>query len=292
MIFVPFRLAALLALCCAIGAASAQDKTDKKTSSIKILLPENLHHEAEVKIEGVPTKQSGSERTFLTPALIPGKEYTYKIEALIEPNNYTKITRVREVKFKAGEELVVDLRKKDPSDEIHIRWVPTPADIAAKMCELAKIGKEDVVYDCGCGDGILLITAVKKFGAKKAVGFDFDPDKVTKSIDKVKDEGVADKISIKQNDSLKLKKEDLADCTVLMTYMGNDFNLQFRPILWNSLKPGTRIVSHRFVFGDWKPEKTIKVKGEDGDEYDLHVWTVTGKEKDGAYTKTDQLLGE
>jgi hypothetical protein len=75
---------------------------------------------------------------------------------------------------------------------------------------------------------------------------------------------------------------------VIMTYMGNDLNILFRPILWNNLKPGTRIVSHRFIFGDWKPDKTVNIKGADGDEYTLHLWTITGKELEGKYEKSDK----
>src|SRR4051812_27470986 len=106
MFSAPTRLAALAMLLGLIGSVYAQDKidpkTDKKPATIKILLPDNLYKPAEVRIEGVPTKQTGAERSFVTPALDPGKTFTYKIEATIEPNNYTKIIRVREITFKSG----------------------------------------------------------------------------------------------------------------------------------------------------------------------------------------------
>ncbi len=281
------QLAALVFVLAAVSSANAQDK---KPSTIKILLPDSLYKSAEIKIEGVVTKQTGSERTFVTPPLEPGKEYVYTIEAVIEPNNYTKIFRTREIKFKAGEELTVDLRKKDEKykDDVQIRWVPTPKDIAEEMCKLAKIGKEDVVADCGCGDGILIITAVKEFGAKKALGVDIDPQRVKEATAAVAKEGLANKITIREGNALKQTAQDIGEATVIMTYMGNELNIRFRPILWEALKPGTRIVSHRFVMGDWKPEKTITVKGQDGDEYVLHLWTITGKEKEGKYEKSDK----
>lgn len=291
MISVPATLTLLLGLA---GFGASQDKvdlkTDKKPATIKILLPESLYKPAEVRIEGVPTKQSGAERSFVTPALEPGKTYTYKIEATIEPNNYTKIIRVREVTFKSGEELTIDLRKKDDkiADDVRIRWVPTPDDIAEEMCKLAKIGKDDVVYDCGAGDAILIRTAVKKFMAKKGVGIDIDPKKVEDAKKAVDADGLKDKIEIREGNALKLDKKDIGDATVIMSYMGNDLNIRLRPILWNNLKPGTRIVSHRFIFGDWKPDKTVIVKGQDGDEYTLHVWTVTGKENEGKYEKSEK----
>ena len=73
-----------------------------------------------------------------------------------------------------------------------------------------------------------------------------------------------------------------------MTYMGDELNIRLRPILWENMKPGSRIVSHRFIFGDWKPDRTINVMGADGDEYTLHVWTITGKEIKGDYPKSKE----
>jgi len=271
-----------------IGYATAADeKTDKKPTTIKIQLPENLYKPAEVKIEGVLTKQTNAERIFVTPPLEVGKNYSYKVEAVIEPNNYTKIIRTREVSFKAGEEITVDLRKKDDkiADDVRIRWVPTPKDIVKKMGELAKIGKEDTVCDLGCGDGIMIVTAVKELGAKKGIGIDVDPKRVSEAKENAKTAGIADKIEIREGNILKLDSKDIGEVNVMMLYLGDEMNIRLRPMLWSALKPGTRIVSHRFMMGDWKPEKTITVKGEDNDEYTLNVWTITGKEKDGKFEK-------
>src|SRR5262249_40905810 len=111
-------LAALFALS---GLANAQDK---KPATIKILLPDKNYKEPVVTVEGVTTKSTGPIRTFTTPPLDPSKKYTYKIEALIEPNNYTKITRPREVTFKADTEVTIDMRVKDDKlDKIVVRWV-------------------------------------------------------------------------------------------------------------------------------------------------------------------------
>ena len=281
--------AVVAAMLCLNGAGYAQEK-EKKPAIIEIILQENLFKNAEVRIEGVLTKQTGAKRQFKTPPLEPGKTYSYTIKAIIEPNNYTKIFRTREINFKAGDEVTVDLRKKDPAiaDDVQIRFVPTPEDIAEEMCKLAKVGKEDIVYDCGCGDGMLIITAVKKLGAKKAVGVDIDPKRVEDAKAEVAKNNLKDKIEIREGNALKQDKKSIGDATVIMTYMGNELNIRFRPIHWESLKPGTRIVSHRFIMGDWKPEKSINVKGADGDTYDLHLWTITGKEKDGKYEKTDK----
>ena len=69
--------------------------------------------------------------------------------------------------------------------------------------------------------------------------------------------------------------KDIKDADVVMLYLADEMNIRLRPMLWKALKPGARIVSHRFTMGDWKPNKTIEVKGEDGDEYTLHLWIIT-----------------
>ena len=252
---------------------------EKNIATIKIFLPELNYAEPVVKVEGVQTKSTGSNRTFVTPTLDPKKTYTYKIEALLQPNNYTKITRVREISFKAGETVSVDMRIEDKkTDKIVVRWVPTPDDIVDKMAELAKITKDDIIWDPGCGDGIMLIRPVKKFGAKKGIGIDIDPVRVKDAKAKAKEEGVEDKIVIRQGDILNEKDmADIAEASVVLIYIGDDLGARMSPLLQKLLKPGTRIVSHRFKLGDWEPEKSITVKGNDGDEYVLHLWTVKKK---------------
>jgi uncharacterized protein (TIGR03000 family) len=268
-----------LSLVVLVGLAGPAIAQEKKPATVKILLPEQNYKEPEVKVEGVVTKSTGSVRTFTTPALDPGKTYTYKIVALIEPNNYTKITRPREITFKAGETVTVDMRIKDSKlDMTVVRWVPTPDDIVDKMAAIAKIGKDDVVFDPGCGDAVMLIRPVKKLGAKKGIGIDIDPKMVEKAKAKAKEEGVADKIFITQG-SVTDEKDmaGLKEATVVLVYMGDDLGAEMSPLLQKMCKPGTRIVSHRFTLGDWKPEKTETVKGEDGDEYTLHYWVVPKK---------------
>ena len=176
--------------------------------------------------------------------------------------------------------MAVDMTKDDPNDKAEIRYVPTPDDIVAEMVKLAKITKDDVVFEPGCGDARILIAAVKA-GAKKGVGIDLDQERVDESKENVKKAaGLADKIEIRKGDALDIK--DLSDATVVMMYMGNEFDGLIRPILWRDLKVGTRVVSHRFTFGDWKPDETKKVTGDDGDEYELHIWTITKEIKEKA----------
>jgi uncharacterized protein (TIGR03000 family) len=267
---------ALAALLCLAGWAGAQEK---KAATIKVLLPDRNYKEPIVRVEGVETKATGATRTFTTPPLETGKTYKYSIEAVIEPNNYTKITRPREIEFKAGEEVVVDLRAEDKKlDKIVVRWVPTPDDIVDEMAKMAKVGKDDVVWDPGCGDAVMLIRPIKLLGAKKGIGIDIDPKMVKIAEEKVKDAKLEDKIVIRQGDILNEKDmADIADATVVLLYIGDDLGARISPLLQKTLKPGTRIVSHRFSLGDWKPDKTVSVKGQDGDEYNLLYWEVKGK---------------
>lgn len=242
-------------------------------SRVKITLPQD---DAELLIEDKPTKATGKSREFETPPIDAGKSYEYKFTAKWRPNNYTVIVRNKTVTFQAGDEVAVDMTQDDPNDRAEVRYVPTPDDIVAQMVQLAKITKDDVVFEPGCGDARILIAAVKG-GARRGVGIDLDQERVDESTANVKAAGLADKIEIRKGDALDIK--DLSDATLVMMYMGNEFNALMRPILWRDLKVGARVVSHRFTFGDWKPDQTKKVTGDDGDEYELHIWTITEEVK-------------
>jgi uncharacterized protein (TIGR03000 family) len=252
-----------------------KDEKKKAKSKLKISVPQE---DAKLQIEGKDTKPEGLVREFETPELEVGKLYEYSFTVKWEPNNYTKLTRTKNVEFKGGEDIVVDLTKADPKnpDKAQIRWVPTPDDIVEEMLKLGKVGKDDVVYEPGPGDGRVLIASIKK-GAKKAVGIEIDEKKADEAKENVKKAKLEKEVTIIVGDAL--KDRDYSEATVVMLYMGNEFNNLLRPVLEKQLKPGTRIVSHRFVMGDWAPDKTIMVKGEDGDEYTLHLWTVKEKKK-------------
>jgi uncharacterized protein (TIGR03000 family) len=252
---------------------------EKKTATVKITVPDKGNAETIVKVNGVEFKGTGTSRTYMTEPIEAGKEVKLRIEALIEPNNYTKITRPREITVKGGDEVKLDLTTEDKKlDKIVVRWVATPDDIVDKMAELAKVTKDDIIFDPGCGDAVMLIRPVKKLGAKKGIGIDIDPKMVEKAQAKAKEEGVSEKVVIKQGDIL--NEKDMAICSeasVVLIYIGDDLGARMAPVLQKLLKPGTRVVSHRFKLGDWEPDKTVKVTGGDGDEYVLHYWVVKGK---------------
>lgn len=255
----------------------AKSDETKVKSNLKVIVPQE---DADLLIEGKATKLDGLVREFITPELEKGKTYEYTMSVTWQPNNYTTITRFREkIRFKAGDPINVDFTKEDksqPPDKVVIRWVPTPDDIVAEMIKLADVKKGDVVYEPGPGDGRVLIAAVRA-GADKAVGIELDKAKVVEARDAVRKAGLADKIEIKEGDAL--KDESYGNATVIFMYMGDEFDNAIRPIFEKVLKPGTRIVSHRFKMGDWEPDKTISVTGQDGDEYVLHLWVVKDKKK-------------
>jgi uncharacterized protein (TIGR03000 family) len=270
------RLCVVFGIIVLVGALGAQEK---KSATLKIAVPERGYRETVVKVDGKVVKGKGATRMFTTPEIEPGKELKLKVEALVEPNNYTKITRTREVTVKAGAEVKIDLTTEDKkTDKIVVRWVPTPDDIVDEMAKLAKVSKDDIIFDPGCGDAVMMIRPVKNLGAKKGIGIDIDPKMVKIAQEKAKTEGVADKIVVKQGDIL--NEKDMAICaeaSVVLIYIGDDLGARMAPVLQKLLKPGTRVVSHRFTLGDWKPDKTVTVTGQDGGEYTLHYWVVKEK---------------
>jgi tRNA G10 N-methylase Trm11 len=194
------------------------------------------------------------------------------------PNTYTNIIRTKIVKVANGKTVKANLSEEDLSspDKIKPIYFPTPPSVVAKMCEMAKVGEGDVVYDIGCGDGRLVIMAVQKFGAKKGVGIDIDRDLVKKCKENAKKAGVADKTEFRNDDALNIK--NLSEASVVLLYLGDDLNLKMRPILKKTLKPGSRVVSHRFLMGDWKPDVTKKINAknnyDEDEDYVLHLWKI------------------
>ena len=236
------------------------------------------HPDAELLYDAEQTKTpSGFNRDWVTPPLAPGRTYQYVFTAKWRPNNYTVMTRKKTVQFKAGDAVVVDLTGDDPADRAEIRYVPTPDFIVDEMIKVAGVTRDDVVYEPGCGDARVTIAAVKA-GARRGVGIDLDAVRVAESRKQVSAAGLQSRIEIRQGDALDIK--DLSDATVVFLYMGDEFDVLLRPVLWKQLRVGARIVSHRFRMGDWMPDETITVARPTDDEVSLvHVWTITKEVK-------------
>jgi uncharacterized protein (TIGR03000 family) len=240
-----------------------------RTARVTVTVPDA---EASLVLDGKIVPGDGTSRTIEIPALQADGTRRYTFTAIWQPNTYTEITRRKVVTFKAGEPLRVDLTVDDPNDRARVRYVPTPPEIADEMVKLAGITAQDIVFEPGCGDARITIAAVRG-GAGRGVGIDIDPERVDDSRDQVKKAGLDKKIEIRLGDALDIK--DLSSASVVFLYMGDHFNLLIRPILWRELKVGSRVVSHRFTMGDWKPERTVNVTSDGGIDYELHLWTIT-----------------
>jgi SAM-dependent methyltransferase len=152
-------------------------------------------------------------------------------------------------------------------------FVPTPQDVVDRMLALADVKSQDVVYDLGCGDGRIVITAAKKYGAH-GVGFDIDAERIRESIANAKAAGVENLVSFKQQDVMTV---DVSPASVVTLYLLTASNLKLRPLLTKQLKPGSRIVSHMFAMGDWEPMKTDNFDNDEGYSRTLYLWTADGK---------------
>jgi SAM-dependent methyltransferase len=156
-----------------------------------------------------------------------------------------------------------------------VPYVATPQAVVDKLLEMAAIQPSDVVYDLGCGDGRVVVTAAKRYGVK-AIGFDIDPQRIKESLANVRDNKVEHLVSIQQKDIFKL---DLREATVVFLYLLPSMNTRLRPQL-AKLKPGSRIVSHDFDMGDAKPLQVVVLttNGEEKDfgnnEHILYKWVV------------------
>jgi len=151
-----------------------------------------------------------------------------------------------------------------------VPYVPTPPEVVDEMLRLAGVRNGDVLYDLGCGDGRIVIAAAKKFGVK-AVGIDIDPVRIGESKENAAQAGLAGKVRFIQQD---LFEAEFKDATVITMYLLTSVNLRLRPKLLSDLRPGTRLVSHSFEMGEWRPDKTSVVTTTFGDERDVHFWVV------------------
>jgi SAM-dependent methyltransferase len=142
-----------------------------------------------------------------------------------------------------------------PRPRLDVVWVRTEIDIVRAMLDAAAVGPNDVVYDLGCGDGIIPITAASLYGAR-GFGVDIDPQRIRDARANAARAGVTDRVTFAVGD---LFDVDVKPATVVALYLLPDLNLRLRPTLQRDLRAGSRIVSHDFDMGDWLPERTIEV---------------------------------
>jgi ribosomal protein L11 methylase PrmA len=159
----------------------------------------------------------------------------------------------------------VVIAQEAPARRPDVIYVPTPEAVVEAMLQVANVGKDDIVYDLGCGDGRIPVTAARKYGAR-GIGIDIDPQRIAEANENVKKNKVEDKVKIIQGD---LFQQDLSQATVVTLYLLPSLNLRLIPKLNSQLKPGTRIVSHSFDMGSAKPIETLNVNGRT-----VYFWTT------------------
>ena len=165
----------------------------------------------------------------------------------------------------------------DPKNKLglEVDFVPTPNEIVDAMLRLARVKKTDVVYDLGCGDGRIVVTAAKRYGVK-AIGVDIDPDRIAESRENVEKNGVGDLVTIKQADIFAL---DLREANVVTLYLLPSLNVKLMPQLAR-LKPGSRIVSHAFAMKGAKPKEVVHVDNEEFGLSTIYLWVVPWEKED------------
>ena len=165
-------------------------------------------------------------------------------------------------------------RKKRQLRKPDVIYYPTPPETVAEMLRLANVKQGDVLYDLGSGDGRIPIAAAKQFGIR-AVGIEIDPKLIIEAETNARNAGVAELVRFRNEDMFRI---DISEANVVTLYLSDKLNVLLRPKLLRELKPGSRIVSHDFRMGDWKPEQTVRVPW--GKLYrTVYLWTVPSRKK-------------
>lgn len=175
-----------------------------------------------------------------------------------------------EIGTQAAAEAQVSPAPSPASRKPDVVYVPTPAVVVDRMLAIANVNSSDVLYDLGSGDGRIPITAVQKYGVRRAIGIDIDPQRISEANANAQKAGVTEQVKFLNQD---LFKSDFSDATVVTLYLLPALNVKLRPQLFQQLKPGTRIVSHDFDMGEWKPERTEEID-VNGRIHRVYFWTI------------------
>ncbi len=148
-------------------------------------------------------------------------------------------------------------------------YVPTPPEVVDAMLKVVDARRGDVLYDLGSGDGRIPITAVEKYNVTRATGIEINPERIAEAQQNLIKAGLGDRVRFRNED---LFEADFSDATVITLYLLPALNVKLLPKMLRELRPGTRIVSHAFAMGDWKPEQTLEVGGRS-----VYFWTIPAK---------------
>ncbi len=174
----------------------------------------------------------------------------------------------------------ISVRAQESSEQPEVPFVPTPENVVAEMLKLAELKNGDFLYDLGSGDGRIVITAAQKYKVK-GIGVDINPERIKEANEKAREAGVTDMVAFHQNN---LFNENVSKATVVTLYLLPDVNIRLRPKLLKELKPGSRVISHDFDMGYWKPLKTVELDG-----HRVYYWVIPpdGPEKDALMHRTE-----
>jgi cyclopropane fatty-acyl-phospholipid synthase-like methyltransferase len=156
-----------------------------------------------------------------------------------------------------------------PGLDLDVPYIPTPQPVVNAMLRLASVRNDDVVYDLGCGDGRIVITAARDFGAR-GVGYDIDPRRIEEAKTAARSAGVSGRARFAVQD---LFGADFSEATVLTLYLLPEMNAKLLPKIRSELRPGARVVSHQFRIGDWQPERIESAWFAERD-HPLFLWIV------------------
>ena len=269
--------------------AQQQDPGPAEPAYLTVKVPAN----AKLQIGDRLTQQTGEVRRFVSPPLPTkaGRKYTYTVKVTYKgPDGRDMAPEERTVEVTPGKTTEVDLTKpaavakaddkpKDkpttedkPRRKPDVIWVATPQEVVDEMIKVANVKKEDLLYDLGCGDGIIVVTASKKTGCK-SIGYDIDPEMVGKAKARVKEAKVEDLVTIEEKDIFQV---DVSKGTVVALYLLRELNEKLVPQL-NKMKEGSRIVTHDFDIPGYKADKVTTVKL--GKEHTVYLYTIPLKKE-------------
>jgi uncharacterized protein (TIGR03000 family) len=296
-------LAGLATLLLAPALLAQSDPGPAEPAYLTVKVPAS----AKVQIGDKVTQTTGEVRRFVSPPLPikSGRKYTYIVKVTygkdmppqettveVTPGKTTEVdlskpkatenTKVDDKAGAAGKAKADDKAKADnkaaaddkPKRKPDVIFVPTPPDVVKEMLKVADVKKDDLLYDLGCGDGIIVVTAAKEIGCK-AVGYDIDPERVKEANERVEKAGVKDKVTIEEKDIFTL---DLSKASVISLYLLRELNEKLVPQL-NKMKEGSRVVTHDFDIPGYKEDKetTVTVNGR---EHRVYLYTIPLKKKE------------